>query len=64
MYDALGQGFTVIGHFRHVVGAAIPFLDECWSGAERDDFFDLRYHVLAEGSQCFAIGEFLFRSNA
>ena len=59
MEYALGQGVAVIFHSRHVLGATISFLAERWSGARCDEFFELRDHVMAEGSPCLAIGEFL-----
>ena len=59
MYNAIVQVFTIIGRFRHVVGAAIFLFSEHWSGAGSDDLFELRNHVLEKGSPRIKIGEFL-----
>ena len=59
MYDTLGQGVTAIGRCHCVVGDAISFLAERWSGAGRNNIFELRNNVLAEGIPRLAIGEFL-----
>ena len=57
--NSLGHRVTIICRFRHVVVATIYFLAERWSGPGRDDFFELRDCVLAEGIPCLAIGELL-----